>query len=293
MSLTFSSKTTGGWLVKSPLEPMTFPGGEPHIKVNPKTDLGAGHYEYHIADLRGADSHDLFRLAMWADLVGHRAEKAVLLLPYLPGARADRGAPWGAAVYADFLAQVVQPNQIVTLDPHSPVMTRLLGATHGVDVNVFPFERIIKRELGDRGDYHQHPYVGVIAPDKGAVDRAQRAANVLGVPVFKAEKTRDFETGELTGFTCEDLPEAGKLLLVDDICDGGGTFIGLAQALGLHTSRLDLWVTHGIFSKGIAELTYYFDHIYTTDSWGWSDGYNSENITVIPVLPYLIGEINV
>lgn len=290
MTLKFYSKSEKGWVMDSIFEAMTFPGGEPHIKV--KSAIDPSKFQYQIADLRGANSHDLMTLAMWADLCMSRGERRVLILPYLPGARADRGQPFGAWVYTDFITKLVSPNQTITLDPHSGVMPRLIQTS--VDYNnltVFPVERIIRDRLGDKGDYKRHPYVGVIAPDKGAVDRAQRAANVLGVPLYQAEKTRDFESGKLTGFTCEELPEAGKLLLVDDICDGGGTFIGLAQATGLTHDRLDLWVTHGIFSKGISELTYHFDHIYTTDSWGTEE--DSEHLTVIPVLSYLTGEINV
>lgn len=280
MSIQFYSKTAPGWTIPAPIEAFTFPGGEAHVKLTSEKT-----FNYQIADLRGADSHELFTLAMWADAAWQRCEPTVLILPYLPGARADRGVPTGAAVYAEFLNNL-SLDQIITIDPHSQFMPVMLN-----DLTVFPFERIIKRELGDRGDWKTHPYAGVIAPDKGAVTRARRAAAVLGVPVYLAEKTRDFETGELNGFTCEPLPSHGKLLLVDDICDGGGTFIGLAQATGIERSRLDLWVTHGIFSKGIAELTYYFDHIYTTDSWGTTE--QDENLTVIPVLPYLMGEINV
>ena len=51
-------------------------------------------------------------------------------------------------------------------------------------------------------------------------------------------------------------------------------------------------MTHGIFSKGIDRLTEVFDHIYTTDSWGTTLK-STSYLTVIPVLPYLTGEINV
>lgn len=280
MSIKFYTKSKRGWLMRGTVEAFTFPGGEPHIRES----FDPGDVEYQIADVRGANSHDLITLAMWADYMWQRHEKNVLLLPYLPGARADRGAPGGARVYAEFINNMVV-DQVITLDPHSEVMPGLLD-----ELTVFPVSRIIKRELGARGDTYDHPYVGVIAPDKGAHDRAANAARALGVPVYQAGKTRDFDTGKLTGFTCEALPESGKLLVVDDICDGGGTFIGLAEATGLPHNRLDLWVTHGIFSKGIAELTYYFDHIYTTDSWGTAE--TDENLTVFPVLPYLMGEIN-
>lgn len=287
MTLEFRTKTDSGPLVRSVLEAFTFPGGEAHVKGS---EIEVEEVDYQLAILKGADSHELFQLAMWKNVCDHRREKAVLILPYLPGARADKGSPLGGGVYAEFIGGL-HLAQTITLDPHSPLMPNRLDFGPGY-LSVYPVERIIKRELGDRGDHYNHPYVGVIAPDKGAVDRAQKAANVLHVPLFKAEKTRDFESGQLTGFTCEELPATGKLLLVDDICDGGGTFVGLAKATGLPYTRLDLWVTHGIFSKGIDVLTDSFDHIYTTDSWG-TKLHSTSYLTIIPVLPYLTGEINV
>jgi len=83
--------------------------------------------------------------------------------------------------------------------------------------------------------------------------------------VFKAEKKRDFETGQLTGFTCEELLE-GRYLVVDDICDGGGTFRGLAAATGLPKENLDLWVSHGVFSGAAGELNNHYGNIFCTDS---------------------------
>jgi ribose-phosphate pyrophosphokinase len=54
---------------------------------------------------------------------------------------------------------------------------------------------------------------------------------------------------------------------VDDICDGGGTFIGLVDALKKkNAGDLYLAVSHGIFSKGFDELTGSFKTIFTTDS---------------------------
>lgn len=289
MSITFSAITHDGRHVDSLLSAFTFPDGATHIKGATNQD----EYKYHVADLRGLDHTDLFHLAMWQLMVDEIDGKSVVLLPYLPGARADRGTP-SCYPYVKFITDVVVPNQIITLDPHSPAWIETLDhiARGVVKSSVFPVERIIARELGGRGHGDLHPYVGVIAPDKGAVDRAQRAADVLHVPLFKAEKSRDFETGKLTGFTCEELPEQGKLLLVDDICDGGGTFIGLAKATGLPRERIDLWVTHGVFSKGFSDLTEYIGHIHTTDSYDpLLPLFIPPRVTVHPVLPYLLGEI--
>lgn len=282
----------------SPLQPFWFPGGEAHIKIDNTKQV----FQYQLADLRGAKPKDLIMLAMWEDAVRQRGERAVLLLPYLPGARADRGIPFGAKVYAEFINNLVL-DQVITLDPHSPVMPSLLSGNNsevnvggsGTLLTVFPFQHIIKTEVqnGSR-DSGPHPYDGVIAPDKGAHERAGAAAKLMGVPVFQAGKTRDFETGKLTGFQMEDkLPKKGKFLIVDDICDGGGTFNGLADAINIGPDRLDLWVTHGIFSKGLEDLKTRFGTIHTTDSWNGDLVSNKkDHLVVHPTLPYLTSAID-
>lgn len=297
MTITFRTKTAKGWTVDAAYTPFTFPDGAAHLKGTDVDPTGA---IAQIADIRGHNPQDLFHLALWADFFSAYRDpgKIVVLMPYLPGARMDRGEPRGALLYANFLNDNLPDNaRIVILDPHSPVMPKMINA----NVVEYPFERIIRRELGVRGDTKNSNYVGVIAPDKGAIDRATRAANVLHVPVFKAEKTRDFETGKLSGFTCEELPKEGKLLLVDDICDGGGTFVGLADTLlseqGINRDRLDLWVTHGIFSKGFDDLLDRFGHIHTTDSYFQVRPHSvfipeaRGQVSIYPVLPYLTGEI--
>lgn len=300
MTIKFQAKHKSGFTVDHPLTPFTFPAGEAHIKGDEK--FVAADYKYSIADLRGHDPQDLFHLAMFNETLVESAvdegvdAPLVILLPYLPGARADRGNPLGAAVYASFINDIV-PTLVITLDPHSHVMPELLA-----NLTVFPFARIIKNEIQDgSSDSAPQPYVGVIAPDKGARERAAAAATVMGVPVYTAGKTRNFETGQLTGFHMEDeLPSDGKFLIVDDICDGGGTFIGLANAI--HETNpnviLDLWVTHGVFSQGWSKVLggedplTQINHIHTTDSYYVPSGTEVGYVTVHKLAPYLYPEIN-
>jgi ribose-phosphate pyrophosphokinase len=59
------------------------------------------------------------------------------------------------------------------------------------------------------------------------------------------------------------------LFIVDDICDGGGTFINIARIIKENEQfkgRIYLIVTHGIFSRGFEDLAEYFNGIYTTNS---------------------------
>lgn len=109
----------------------------------------------------------------------------------------------------------------------------------------------------------------LISPDGGALKKVYKLAQFLGgQPVIECSKMRDVKTGQLSGFKvfADDL--AGKTcVIVDDICDGGGTFLGLAKELkAKNVGKLILVVTHGIFSKGLEELTTVFDEIYCTDS---------------------------
>lgn len=301
MTIKFQAKHKSGHLVDV-LNPFTFPAGEAHIKA--PANFNVSDYQYFIADIRGHNPQDLFHLAMWANFLDEQGPETedyplkYVLLPYIPGARADRGLPFGADVYARFFNSLFL-DKIVVLDPHSPVaMTRYFNseAQGGAGNNIieFPLERIIKTKLQDvESDEKAQPYVGVIAPDHGARDRAQRAATVMGVPVYTAGKTRDFETGALTGFHMEDeLPQDGKFLIVDDICDGGGTFIGLAEAIRKTNPdvELDLWVTHGIFSKGFNDITSAFGHIHTTNS--YTQPMSSGHITVHDITPYLYAEVS-
>lgn len=180
-----------------------------------------------------------------------------LVLPYLPGARQDRSNPTGDVLFtARSVAREINLrrfSKVVSVDPHSPVMPRYIQ-----NFREYPLERVY--------DKLWKGYTGVIAPDKGAKVRAEAAGNALGLPVFYGGKTRDVSTGRLTGFEVEELPKGGHFLVVDDICDGGGTFIGLGEKIREQGCYADLFVTHGIFSKGTRAMKEIFKNIYTTDT---------------------------
>ncbi|MGN7186997.1 ribose-phosphate pyrophosphokinase [Microbacterium enclense] len=255
-------------------EAMVFPAGEAHIKVV-NENWGKGPLT-EVCRLYGADGNDLFTVAMWADACRRRADarrseapdskpnRMVLLLPYLPGARADHAefVPFGAGVYADFVNSL-GVDQVICFDPHSPVMPGLLN-----EATVIDSTRLFRRHIVGRADQDSRPqrYSGIIAPDKGATERARKVADACHLPMYQALKHRNPETGRLSEFTCEPLPDTGRFLVVDDICDGGGTFMGLAQATGLPKERLGLYVSHGVFSGNAEQLVDHYAEVWTTDS---------------------------
>jgi ribose-phosphate pyrophosphokinase len=179
-----------------------------------------------------------------------------LVLPYLPGARQDRVNPTGDVLFsAKSVADMINARQfgsVISVDPHSEVMPGLIH-----NFRAYPLERVYEKlPLG---------YDGVIAPDHGAVARASKAANTLGVPVTYAGKFRDPSTGALTGFEVS-VDEGRHYVVIDDICDGGGTFIGLGELIREQGATADLYVTHGLFSKGTNALKKIYKNIITTDT---------------------------
>jgi len=57
-------------------------------------------------------------------------------------------------------------------------------------------------------------------------------------------------------------------VIIDDICDGGRTFVELAKVIKENQSdaKIYLIVTHGIFSAGFNDLNKFFEKIFTTNS---------------------------
>lgn len=250
MSIKFLKRNDDGTVTRSTMEPFRFPAGEWHLKNIDPNEVSAG------VMLIGCDADDLVLLGLWADSVRASGQRTVAYIPYAPAARADRGTPFGARVYAGIINSF-NLDEVVVFDPHSPVIVEELN-----NVRVVGSAGLIGNFFGDT-----HDFTGVIAPDKGALERARAAAEVLGVPVYTATKERDFETGKLKNFSIEGLPSDGNYLIVDDICDGGGTFAGLAEASGLTKNQLSLWVSHGVFSGRAGENLKAFRRVYTTNSY--------------------------
>lgn len=203
-------------------------------------------------------SLNTFVTAMFlVDAISHKGGKIrKLVLPYVPGARQDRINPTGDVLFTlssvAGMINVRDFSRVIILDPHSPVTPAWINRSMQ-----FPLSKIAEL-LPDI-------YDGVIAPDKGAKHRSNIFAAVHDKPLFFASKNRDVSTGKITGFELEYIPP-GHYLVADDICDGGGTFIGLGEKIREQGATADLYVTHGIFSKGTIALKRFYKNIYTTDS---------------------------
>lgn len=117
----------------------------------------------------------------------------------------------------------------------------------------------------------------LVSPDAGASHKIYKLAEQIGYKgdIITCSKERDKE-GKLSKVTIngiEALNTDKDCIILDDICDGGATFINIAKKLISNRKecggkgKLYLIVTHGIFSKGFEELSRHFDGIYCTNSY--------------------------
>lgn len=239
-------------------ESFIFSGGEPHIKINPNFNQSKSLTVTHR--INSFNDFGLLCLAVDA-LQRMNAKLETLIIPYFPSARQDRvmvsGEPLSVKVYAN-LINSLQFNKVVVLDPHSEVTPALLNNCEAITNHKF-IEKVIQK-IGAN--------LLLVSPDGGALKKIYKVSEFLGgVKVVECSKSRDVKTGVLNGFKvyADDL-EGANCLIVDDICDGGGTFIGLAKELkNKNAGKLYLAVTHGIFSKGFEDLKC-FENVFTTDS---------------------------
>ncbi|MEM0577227.1 ribose-phosphate diphosphokinase [Flavobacterium polysaccharolyticum] len=248
----------------------TFSGGEPHIKINPDFDTTQKVTLTH----RLNSFNDLGLLCIAVDALRRMDVKNMeLFIPYFPAARQDRvmikGEPLSVKVYADII-NGMQFDKVFVFDAHSEVTPALVNNCEVIPNHTF-IETVVKA-IGNE--------VKLISPDGGALKKIYKVSEFLGgVEVVECSKSRDVKTGRLSGFKVynDDL-QGADCLIVDDICDGGGTFVGLAEELkNKNAGKLYLAVSHGIFNKGFAVLDC-FEKIFTTNSFKDFEG---ERVEVI------------
>ena len=208
-----------------------------------------------------------------------KPKDVVLILPYLPYARADRrfidGDCFGLEVFANILNGL--DVSIVSLDVHSDKSTSLIRGLRSLSPTPL-IEMAIKQTLAANDSSR----LTLLFPDDGARKRYSALAQELDVDVLHCMKVRDKVTGKLSRFSVPDKGEfkTSNVLLIDDICDGGGTFLGIADALADYGLNLSLYVTHGIFSKGLEPLLKRFKTMYATDS--FNSGQFSPRLVIFP-----------
>ena len=206
------------------------------------------------------------------------AGKINLYIPYCIGGRSDRKFIEGTSNY---IKTVIAPilnlqnySSVTVLDPHSDVLEACINNFKKED-NI-KLVRFALPQIDNTNEAREKTVI--ISPDAGALKKIYNVAEKFEISkIIIAAKHRDVKTVNITHTEVPDLNKYrtdSNFVIIDDICDGGRTFIEIAKVIKTHVwphdeyfkGKIYLIVTHGIFSAGYAQLGEYFDGIYTTNS---------------------------
>lgn len=278
-----------------PVETFKFSAGEIQVKLDvealAKAEVMAIR-DVHIptlkitANIRSSD--DLITLMLivnafgeWANSVSVRMPgyTTCITLPYFPYSRQDRACSPGEANGLRMMSALLQSEtidggrdiSITTWDMHNPKATYAGIVTRNISSTEFIISTLATVYKGG---------VNIVCPDKGARERAVEICHLAQTiapnsGIIYLDKDRDPNTGAIRGIKLDEMTirdPSLPCLIVDDICDGGRTFIGAAEVLkslfpnGKKGPVVDLYVTHGIFSAGFDTLRKAFRQIYIANN---------------------------
>lgn len=194
---------------------------------------------------------ELIHLAQLKDLLNWHGCNPELVIEYLPYARQDKPVSNENTFALTSFCKIINGmnwRRITIGDPHSFIPQYLLTAPL---IFKYPVNEVMSVARNNKIDF-------VIYPDEGARLRYSKIYEFLNLPHCSASKNRDAGTGVIYAITLPQLKMSladKRILMIDDICDGGATFIQIAKILLTHRPKeISLFVTHGIFSKGVKVL---------------------------------------
>lgn len=265
---------------------INFSDGEKHIKfiteVNRKDSVKV------ICRITSMD--ELFILMQVGDILNRMEVEWALVITYLMGMRMDRVMSFNEAFSLKIVAKTINdmhPDAVFVVEPHSDRTLKLINNSTPL-MNHFTEAAMTDPE---------HNYM-IVFPDAGAKLRYGEALENK-VPMMTCHKKRDPATGKLSGFGIDnpevlnEYPECNAFFVIDDLCDGGGTFCGIADQLkelrpDFHRT---LAITHAVAARGIYKVMDYYNDLFITNSyadWG-NDQFvasNSDRIFVLDTEKY-------
>lgn len=205
-------------------------------------------------------------------LLKSHGAKIRIFCPMLPFGRQDKAIDneltFGLYSFVKIL-ESCHVTELITIDGHSDLAYEIFKANYISYISLKPTKEIEYAVGISKPDY-------VCLPDRGAFLRYREF--FPNIPIIVMEKDRDQTTGKINGVFIDSingLPvtkesveglNGKKILIVDDICDGGRTFIEVAKNIRIFAKvDVDLYVTHGIFSQGLNVLFDVFGKIFTKE----------------------------
>lgn len=173
------------------------------------------------------------------------SERVTAVIPYFGYARQDRKTDGRTPISAKLVANLISSagaDRVLTMDLHAGQIQGFFDVpTDNMIASPVMVEDIKRRYEGKE--------LMVVSPDVGGVVRARSLARRIGADLAIVDKRRPKAgvsevmniIGDVDGRDC---------ILVDDICDSGGTLVNAAAALKEQGAKsVSAYITHGVLSN--------------------------------------------
>jgi len=233
-----------------------FPDGELYLRI--KQDLE--NQEITIIQTTYPDENIIELFLLLDACKRANVKKITVIIPYFGYARQDKQFQPGEPVSAEALARLisVDADKVITIDPHKE---------HIKDFFSIPAKNVSAVPV--LSTYLKNKHVDVVlAPDKGALFRAEETARLLHCDVDYLEKKRI--NGTTISIQTKTLNVKDQTVaIIDDIISTGGTMAAAIQELKKQqVKNIYVACTHGLFAGNAIEklTTAGCDEIIATDT---------------------------
>lgn len=216
------------------------------------------------------------------------ARRITAVIPYFGYARQDRKTDGRTPISAKLVANLISTSgadRVLTVDLHAG---QIQGFFDIPTDNLFG-SPVMVDDIRDR--YGKSDLI-VVSPDVGGVVRARALAKRLEADLAIVDKRRP-EAGASEVMNIIGDVSGKRCVMLDDMCDSGGTLANAAAALKEHgATSVSAYVTHGVLSNNAVQRIEksVLDELVMTDSIQPSpDALKSKSIRILPISP-LLGE---
>lgn len=231
-----------------------FPDGEVQVGIPNMDRRLPAEIIWHVRN-----AEELFCLIQIGDIL-KRQEIIVerLYIPYLMSARNDRVMDFNYSVNLRLVVDVVNQinaKKVIIAEPHSRRMYDLVKNLIAVSV---------------LDELNENEY-NICYPDVGAQDRYER--KFRNINVLYGTKKRVGQDIINFAIEADNYDPTKPIMVIDDLCDGGGTFLGIRKELEkFNPVKTILAVTHAVQIEGIQKVAEVYDEVIISNTYkDWKD----------------------
>jgi ribose-phosphate pyrophosphokinase len=228
------------------------------------------------------------------------AKKVIAIIPYFGYSRQDRKTEPRVPISASDVAMMLETagaDRVVALELHCGQIQGFFRdiPCDNIYTSCLLADCMVNDSLISQSDLSN---MVVVSPDAGGVSRAKSFKQMLSIAGIESEfaiivKERDIH-GQLNNMNLVGDVKGKNIVIVDDICDTGGTLLKAIEELKLYgADKIYVCITHPVFSANAIHKIKDCKHIekmYVTDTIDIDNNNNTSNINQVSCSE-LIGKV--